>query len=111
MDIYKVNITEPVEYDIRGIVDYIMYTFDMPNTAIDFENRFKKAITSLSEMPEKYPPVLDLKGYRKIIVKNYIIFFRVDNINKIVTVDRVLHSSQNWLDILQSEESPCLTIS
>jgi addiction module RelE/StbE family toxin len=110
MELYEVITLDPAEIDIRNIISYITYEFDAPVTAERIKNDFKKAVLRLSESPELYPRILELEEYRKIPIKNYLIFYTVDKLNKVVYVERVLHSSQNWLDILQSEESPCLTI-
>jgi toxin ParE1/3/4 len=39
-------------------------------------------------------------GYRKLIVKNYIIFFSIDEKAKVVDVERILYGRRNWRAIL-----------
>lgn len=39
-------------------------------------------------------------GYRKLIVKNYIVFFTIDEPNKVVDVERILYGRRDWLRIL-----------
>jgi len=96
---YKVNVTEPAEADIRAIAKYIAVELNAPVASEKLISAIKTSVAGLSDMPERYPPVT--AGYRKIIIKNYIILYTVDDKNKTVNVERVLHSKQNWLKILQ----------
>ena len=64
-------------------------------------NRLAKAIQSLEVFPERFaivPEFLDLGlKVRRLVIKNYSIFYRLDN--DVVTVIRILHHS-NSLDTL-----------
>jgi len=55
-------------------------------------------------MPQRYGLVNDnyLRGkeFRKCLVKNYIIFYKIHEESKTVMVHRILHTRQNWIDIL-----------
>ena len=55
-------------------------------------------------MPQRYELVNDnyLRGkeFRKCLVKNYIIFYKIHEESKTVMVHRILHTRQNWMDIL-----------
>ena len=44
--------------------------------------------------------VLAQKGYRKLIVQNYIAFYIVSHERKTVTVYRVLHGRRQWEALL-----------
>ncbi|HBG16880.1 MAG TPA: hypothetical protein DDW93_08890 [Firmicutes bacterium] len=39
-------------------------------------------------------------GYRKLIVKNYIVFFTINEKSKVVDVERILYARRDWLRIL-----------
>lgn len=39
-------------------------------------------------------------GYRKAIIKNYILVYRVDDKNKIVYILRIFYGRQNYIDYL-----------
>lgn len=64
----------------------------------------EEAMTSLEEMPHRAPVVADERlgtiGYRMLTVKNYIIFFSIDEKEKVVDVERILHGRRNWRAIL-----------
>ena len=55
-------------------------------------------------MPLRYGLVDDAylrrKKFRKCLVKNYIIFYKVNKENKTVMIHRILHARQKWIDIL-----------
>ena len=101
---YRVDISEPAEHDLRGIVRYISAQLDAPITAMKMMDAIEEAIGGLEDMPRKSPPVTDERlaamGYRKLMVKNYIIFFTIDEKNKIVDIERILYSRRDWLRIL-----------
>jgi len=108
MELYKVIVQDPAEADLRNISAYLVYELEAPAAAEKLLDAFDEVVERLSRMPELYSPILELSSYRKASIKNYLVFHSVDNMNRTVHIERVLHSSQNWLDILQSEESPCL---
>lgn len=101
---YRVDLSEPAENDLRDIVRYISSQLDAPVTALKMMDIIEQAISGLSSMPQKCPPVTDERlaamGYRKLIVKNYIAFFTIDERNKVVDVERILYARRDWLRIL-----------
>ena len=38
--------------------------------------------------------------FRKLVIKNYIAFYRVNDKERIVNVERILYNASNWLDKL-----------
>ncbi len=101
---YKVDISEPAEKDLRDIVQYISAQLSAPMTALKMIDTLDEAITGLTTMPQKCPSVTDerlaMMGYRKLSVKNYIVFFTIDEKSKIINVERILYTRRNWLHIL-----------
>lgn len=101
---YRVYVSEPAESDLRDIVRYISAQLSAPMTATNMMDAIEKAISGLECMPQKYPPVADERlasiGYRKLAVKNYIVFFTIDERSKIVDVERILYARRDWLRIL-----------
>lgn len=101
---YDVRITEPAEEDLRDIFRYISRVLLEPQIAQKTIATLKKSILALSDMPQGRPLVADDRlssmGYRKLIVKNYIVFFTVDEREKMVYVERVLYGRRDWVCIL-----------
>lgn len=101
---YRVDVSEPAENDLRDIVRYISAQLSAPMTALKMMDTIEEAITGLAVMPQKCPPVNDerlaMLGYRKLLVKNYIVFFTIDEKPKVVDVERILYARRDWNHIL-----------
>lgn len=61
-------------------------------------------MTDLSDMPQRCSQVADPRlaqmGFRKLIVKNDVVFFSIDEKNKVVNIERVLYGRRDWLKFL-----------
>lgn len=101
---YKINLSEPAENDLRNIVRYISTQLSAPMTALEMMNTIEEAIASLAGMPQKCPLVTDerlaILGYRKLLIKNYIVFFTIDEKSRLVDVERILYARRDWRNIL-----------
>lgn len=101
---YRVDVSEPAENDLRDIVRYISAQLSAPLTALKMMNTIEEAVTGLAVMSQKCPPVTDerlaMMGYRKLLVKNYIVFFTIDEKSKVVDVERILYARRDWHHIL-----------
>lgn len=98
---YRVDVSEPAESDLGDIIRYIASQLSVPMSALRLMELFEEAMEGLAEMPQRYPFVADERlaqmGYRKLPVKNYIIFFSIDEKNKIVDIERILYGRRDWL--------------
>lgn len=101
---YKVELSRASKNDLRDIVRYISSQLSAPVTAEKMMDEIEKALSELTDMPQRCPPVTDERlntmGYRKPIIKNYIAFFVIDESAKVVNVVRILYTRRDWLTIL-----------
>ncbi len=101
---YRVDVSEPAENDLGDIVRYITSQLSAPVSALKMMSFFEEAMAGLSDMPQRYQLVADERlsqmGYRKLIVKNYVVFFSIDEENKVVDVERILYGRRDWLRFL-----------
>jgi toxin ParE1/3/4 len=101
---YRVDISEPAENDLRDIVRYISAQLSAPMTAIKMMDTMNEAITGLAHMPQKCTFLTDerlaMLGYRKLPVKNNIVFFTIKEKSKVVDVERILYARRDWQRIL-----------
>lgn len=101
---YRVDVSEPAENDLRDIVRYISAQLSAPLSAANMMDAIEEALRSLAFMPQRCPNVNDerlaMMGYHKLLVKNYIVFFTIDEKLKVVNVERILYSRRNWHRIL-----------
>ena len=101
---YSVFISEPAEFDLQSILLYIAKQLLSPNSAISTIESIEKAFDSLILTPRLCPVVNDERlaalGYRKLIIKNYIAFFTIDESERVVNIERVLYARRDWMQIL-----------
>lgn len=101
---YRVDISEPAEKDLKDIVRYIASQLSAPISALKMMELFEETMADLSDIPQRCPLVADERlsqmGYRKLTVKNYLVFFSIDEKNKVVDVERILYGRRDWIRIV-----------
>jgi len=104
MEKYRVDITELAENDLYDIVRYISAQLSAQTTALKMMENIETAIAGLAKLPQRCPPITDDRlssvGYRKLIVKNYVVFFSINEREKVVDVERILYARRDWKSIL-----------
>ena len=96
---YKVKLSIKAKDDLKSIVLYIKNHLNEPAIANKYAKIIREEIQTLEYFPQKFAiiddkSVKDLK-IRKLIIKNYIVFYRVNEDKKIVNVERILYSESN----------------
>ena len=90
MDKYKVKINHRAVRELDSIYEYIANEKLAPENAKGQVDRIKKAIINLSTFPQSHPERNEgryaEKGYRQLLIDNYIAIFRIDEVDKIVYV-------------------------
>ena len=78
---YKILVSKTYHKDLRYIIHYIYHNLDAPITASTLLDEIESTVSTLSIMPLRYGLVDDAylhrKEFRKCLVKNYIIFYKV----------------------------------
>ena len=104
MEKYNVELTEVAENDLMEIVKHFIFQLSIPGSALELMNIFEKAMRSLSISRERCLLIVDQRlsqlGYRKLIVKNNIVFFSIGEKERIVDVERILYAKHDWLRFL-----------
>lgn len=107
MDRYFISLTNFAELDIKDIVLYIGNILHNALAAEKWLDMVDEALEGLATLPSRNPiiPVLRLRvgDMRKAAAGNYLIFYTIDEKEERVIVVRILHATQNWLEILQAE--------
>ena len=98
----RIKLSDDAFYDIEEMFSYI--SKDNKQAAAKLRKRLYDAIKKLNESPfigamitEDDAPGAE-RGYRYIVVNPYLAFYRV--LDDRIIIARVLHSRQNWLQIL-----------
>jgi addiction module RelE/StbE family toxin len=101
---YDLQIMPMAEEDLDGIFGYITNTLEAPVAANRLMIKIEKAIQSLRDTPRIGPKcrdeILGKKGYRKLIINNYIVFYLVDDETRTVIVMRVIYGRRNYTALL-----------
>ena len=99
---YQLKIFPLAQLDMKQIFDYIALELCNPTAAIGQINDFEKAFENVCAFPEICPYInneyVKDKSLRKLIVNNYIAFYRVKD-NEIQVV-RVLYGMRNYETLL-----------
>lgn len=101
---YTVNITLPAEQDLNAAVEYYCTVLKAPEAAHELVDQIEKKLIFLSTDPLVYKLEHDeyLREHhiRSVLVKNHLIFYRVDPVVQEVLILRILYARRNWLEIL-----------
>ena len=93
---YKIKIYSTAKMDLKDIISYLNTL--SPQVAIKYYDLIVEKIGSLAEMPERCSFVRDVvlkaKGYRYLIVENYLVFFVVKA--DTVQIRRILYGKRNY---------------
>ncbi len=99
---YQLRIFPLARLDMEQIFDYIAVELCNPTAAIGQINDFEKAFENVCAFPESCSPInneyVKEKSLRKLIVNNYIAFYRIKD-NEIQVV-RVLYGMRNYETLL-----------
>ena len=101
---YNLKLSIEAEKDLQNIIMYIKEELKEPYIAEKYMYLMKREIKTLEYNPRRYA-IIDNKKIedlriRKLIIKNYIAFYRVNDEKNIVTVERILYGASNWMNEL-----------
>lgn len=103
-DRYKVKISKQAKLDLADIVLYVKNILKAPSIANKYAELFKSEINNLQYFPRRFAIVdselVKGKCIRRIIVKNYMIFYRVNEKEQLVEVDRIIYGASDWINEL-----------
>lgn len=104
---YIVEVSETAEQDLENILMYLRYNLAGDIIADKYKLLFKQELKNLEDIASSMPILSEeLTGYnniRKINVRNYIIFYIVDEENSKVLVLRIGHAFMDWEKYLKDE--------
>jgi toxin ParE1/3/4 len=105
---YQLIFAQQFKSDLQSCVDYVRKKLQNPIAAKDLRNKVKETYKLLRENPYMRPLVKDEelaeKGYRFISVKNYLIFYVIDEPAQKVDLVAFMYARRNWQQILGTEK-------
>jgi toxin ParE1/3/4 len=99
---YKIELSIKAKNDLKSITMYIKDKLQEPNIARNYVRQIKEEIKTLEYSPQKFSAIdMELKNFpiiRKLIIKNHIAFYIINEKEKVVSIDRILYGASNWKD-------------
>ena len=100
MEQYEVRIFPSAQQDLLDVIDYLNTL--SKEAALNYYDQLTSEISSLRIMPERCPRPRDLalaaKGYRYLVVGNYLVFYVVSG--NIVQIRRILYARRDYKQLL-----------
>jgi plasmid stabilization system protein ParE len=97
---YSQHITELAEQDLDGIVNYMAVELANPIAASAFLDKIEDCYTHIKTKPRIYAECEDSylrsKGYRKALIGNYLLIFRIEERAKRVHILRFFYGAQDY---------------
>ncbi|MDA3834456.1 MAG: type II toxin-antitoxin system RelE/ParE family toxin [Spirochaetales bacterium] len=101
---YKVNYTTPAQEDLVSIMKYISSILKAPTAAEDLLDKIEKETEILEENPLIFPfsqdEYITKHGIRYMLIKNYFIFYTIDEDSKTVSIIRIMYARRDWINLL-----------
>lgn len=104
MNKYRVDVSEPAKQDALDIARYISAQLSAPKTALEMVDTLAAGMEGLENNPKRQPLVRDdrlaARGYRILPIKNYLVFYKVNEQAQTVDVVRILYGRRDWVNLL-----------
>jgi len=101
---YKIVRTDKADEQLREIIFYIADDSGSTDIALNYLDKIETAIRRLEEFPmsgsnPKYS-ILRKQGYKVLIVERHLIFYKVNESKKIVTIYAVVDGRQEYKNLI-----------
>ena len=83
------------------LIDFISFLENFPRKAGRILEKIDKLLIGLAHAPEMYQVYEDLPVFRKISVEDYLIFYKIDEANKVVEIHRLIYGRMDIKSHLQ----------
>ena len=104
---YKLKISKLYKEDVSSSYNYIKYKLEAPMASNNLKKEIKEKMNKIKENPQIRPLVQDKYlaslGYRLINVKNYMLFYIINEDDKHIKIIRFLYNKRNWMNILKEK--------
>ncbi len=101
---YKVVQTDLFQGDLDGVIRYIALALDNKSAAVALLDAMDECFDDLGRTPLMYEvcrdPHLRELGYRRAVIRSYIVVYKVDDAERQVTVLRLFHGRQDYENLI-----------
>ena len=99
---YEVILTKKAKRDLDSIYTYIAKNLKEENAAKRLMKTIQERVLILEDMPEGFSIVRFYNKkkyeYRKLVVNNFIVIYRIDNNSKMVYIVKIAYKGKNYLN-------------
>lgn len=96
---YRIAYSPEAYRDLADVYSYIAFTLKEKRVASNHVRRIRQEVSSLRLFPERYSAVdwepWSSMGMRKMSVGQYVVYYQVDLVDKIVTVIRIFYGGRD----------------
>ncbi|MCL2351695.1 MAG: type II toxin-antitoxin system RelE/ParE family toxin [Firmicutes bacterium] len=93
----KIEYLSSFYIDVIEAADYLE---EYPNKASRIFEKLDKLILDLAFMPRMYPMYEDYPDFRKIVIEDYMVFYKFDELTNTVVIHRFLCSRMDFGKLL-----------
>ncbi len=101
---YKLIVSEDAHRDVDEIVTYIAKELKNPQAASRFLDDVEQAYLRIADNPCLFALChderLQKQGYRKVVIRNYLVVYREDAEGNTVYIVRVLYGARDYTKLL-----------
>lgn len=99
---YEIELSGKAKEDLKKIVTYIKKNLNEPTIARKYAQLINER--TLKYIPQRYMIIEDNEikhlNIRRLLIKDYIAFYRIDESKRIVRIERILYGASNWMSNL-----------
>jgi len=101
---YRIVRTDKADEQLRDIIFYIADDSGSIDIALNYLDKIESAIKCLEDFPlcgsvPRYS-ILRRQGYRVLIVERHLVFYKVNESNKIVTIYAIVDGRQEYKNLI-----------
>ncbi len=99
MEQYEVGLSDAAKKDLESISSYILNELEAPQAAEEVLTDLENAVASLCFLPERVALAREAawkkRGVHAMVVRKYLLYFRIDEENRQVNVIRVIYGKRD----------------
>lgn len=97
---FNIIVTNIAYQELNEIYYYISNILNNVSAADRLYKNILENLVALRKNPYLYPVIVGYENYRRIIIKNYIIVYRVDKLTNTVYIVHIVYKRNNYLKML-----------
>ncbi len=101
---YEIILSDEAHADIDETLDYIANNLHNPIAARNLLDKTEEIYNELSLNPYMYAACNDVRlrkeGYRKVVINNYVMIYRVNDDSSFVYIVRVFYGRRNYFEMI-----------